>query len=257
MSMRAACHIVVAPFFTVVPTQVGTHNLARIEETRSRGSRPSRGACHRAALRADPLALDRDDNYYIEKQNTGEGCSPVSNSRPVLHRRFMVWRRRRPLELRMPPARSRQRKRTRRTQRAHSVSRQGPRQVPPLLMWFEISRKRNCSEVVAWNYREICACRHARPEWRRQELDRAQKKSVCGATWRCTECGQRSRVAGFCRGTRMTNSRQAAHASPASPRRTPQKKVSICAVNDSLSLTNSRTLSIEASLKKLLAFSRV
>ena len=55
--------------------------------------------------------------------------------RPVSHRQFLVWRRRRPLELRMPPARSRQRKRTRRTRRAHSVSRQGPRQVPPLLRW--------------------------------------------------------------------------------------------------------------------------
>ena len=37
----------------------------------------------------------------------------------------------------------------------------------------------------------------------------------------------------------------------------PEKKVSFRAVNDSLSLTNSPTLSIEASLKKLLAFSRV
>jgi hypothetical protein len=130
-----------------------------------------------------------------QKQNTGEGCSPVSNSWPVLHRRIMVWRRRRPLELRMPPARSRQRKQTRRTQRAHSVSRQGPRQVPPLLMSFEVSRKRDCSEVVASVRREICVRRYACPVWRRQPFDCARKKSVCGAACRCTDCGQSSAAA--------------------------------------------------------------
>ena len=57
------------------------------------------------------------------------------------------WRCRRPLEVRMLSARSRRRIQTRRIQRAHSVSRKGPRRMPPLLRYSYASTKRKRLEA--------------------------------------------------------------------------------------------------------------
>ncbi len=86
--------------------------------------RSARRAQHRGGLVFTVAA--RAKNKTPER-----GALRCLNCRPVSHRQLLVRRRRRPLELKMPPARSRRRKRTRRTQRAHSVARQGPRQCLP------------------------------------------------------------------------------------------------------------------------------
>ena len=88
------------------------------------------------------------------------------------------WRRRRTLELRMPPARSRPRTRTRRTPPAHSASRLGPRQVPP---WLRYAPKVACGggapKRMAGARKNNHPEPHARPAWRPQPSDRAIQKS--------------------------------------------------------------------------------
>ena len=210
-------------------------------------------------LRADPLALDRATTTKLKNKTPERAALRCLTLGRFYTGGLLVWRRRRPLELRMPPARSRQRKRTRRTQRAHSVSRQGPRQVPPLLMWFEISRKRNRSEVGCMPAAKFARARHAWREWRRQALDRALEK-ICVrsnmAVHRMWAEEPRGRDLPGNPHDKLATSR-ACVAGASSSARAPKKKVSLRAGNDSLSLTNSRSASVEASLKKLLAFSRV
>ena len=116
-------------------------------------------------------------------ENTGERCSPVSYQSSRAGRPYdLVWRRRRPLELRMLPARSRRRTRTRRTQRAHSVSRKGPRFVPPLLRWRQTSTQRARLKTGAANF--ACCVMHC-GHGDGNRLIARYKTTRCEKMWQC------------------------------------------------------------------------
>ena len=105
--------------------------------------------------------------------------------------RCLVWLRRRPLELRMPPAISHRRKRTRRTQRAHSVSRKGPRCCLPCCDDGKLAQSAQGSKAVARRCDKSCMPRHALRTWRRQPFDRPRQNNAAAENaavqYRCTE----------------------------------------------------------------------
>ena len=118
-----------------------SHPESALFRRRQDRARPGRGLCRRkgwscrrrrALAGADPqlrsapvqhrrgvIVVGGVERHVVTKKNTGEISSPVSESWPVLHRQLLVWRSRRPLELRMHPAKSRQQKQTRRIQPVH------------------------------------------------------------------------------------------------------------------------------------------
>ena len=157
---------------------------ARSSATRSRttpsaraGPWPKASAGSRPILNYDPRRAQHRGGVIVKKQNTGElSLSGVQTRRPVSHRQLFIgfgssWL----LELRMPPAKSRQRKRTRRTQRAHPV--QGKVHGSASLVDVrKPSRRRRRSEGTVHRRCKIrCIC-HARREWLRQAIDRAPQK---------------------------------------------------------------------------------
>src|SRR5215475_14027155 len=83
-------------------------------------------------LRRVSWLRERNERQW-EKTSTGERAG-LSGAVTVFRSVRYFWLAcRRPPELRMLRAKSRQRKQRRRIQPAHRASRQGPRQVPPLL----------------------------------------------------------------------------------------------------------------------------